>query len=99
MILFIQNCVIKLSEFYLMFIINLKKSNVDFKEQVSIPLKYQGEKIGNYFLDFLIDNKVILEIKKGDYFSRTNINQIFAYLKAANLQLGLLANFTTSGIK
>lgn len=76
-----------------------RKNKIIFKEQVYTPLKYAGSKIGNYYLDFLIADKIILEIKRGNYFARTNIQQVFAYLKANNLKLGILVNFTTSGIK
>ena len=77
----------------------LKKEKFNFKEQVSTPLKYLDKRIGNYFLDFLIENKIILEIKRGDRFSRKDIEQIYGYLKAKKLKLGLLANFTNYGVK
>jgi len=47
----------------------------------------------------LNENKIVLEIKKGNYFSPNNIKQISAYLRATNLKLGLLANFTSGGVK
>jgi GxxExxY protein len=55
--------------------------------------------IGRYFLDFLVDNKIVVEIKKGDYFSKKNIEQVKAYLKVTNLKLAVLVNFTSSGVK
>ncbi len=76
-----------------------KRQEINFKEQVLIPLYYSGEKIGKYFLDFLIKEKIVLEIKRGDRFSRNDIEQIYGYLKAKNLKLGLLVNFTNHGIK
>lgn len=79
--------------------IELKKHKLDFREQVSIPLKYKGEKIGNYFLDFVIEKKIVLELKKGDRFFKKNIEQVYGYLKAGNLKLGILANFTKRGVK
>jgi GxxExxY protein len=77
----------------------LKKHNLSFREQVLTPLKFQENKIGNYFLDFLIENKIVLEIKRGEGFAKTNIQQVSSYLKAANLKLGILANFTSKGLK
>lgn len=79
-------------------IIELKRCGLKYKEQVSMPLDYKGEKIGNYFLDFLIEDKIVLEIKKDKNFSRKNIEQVIAYLKAFNLKLGILANFTKNGL-
>ncbi len=55
--------------------------------------------IGRYYLDFLVERRIILEIKKTDYFSKKNIEQVNAYLKITNLKLAILANFTPDGIK
>ncbi|MBI4812416.1 GxxExxY protein [Candidatus Falkowbacteria bacterium] len=79
--------------------LELKRCGLKFKEQVFSPLKYKEEKIGSYFLDFLIDDKIVLEIKKDRNFSRKNIEQVVAYLKVFNLQLGIIANFTSEGLK
>ena len=76
-----------------------KKHSVSFKEQVFIPLKFQNNKIGSYFLDFVVDNKVVLEIKKGESFLKTNITQLYSYLKTTNLRLGILVNFTNNSVK
>jgi len=77
----------------------LQKLNVLFREQVNIPLKFQEVSIGRYVLDFLIDNKIALEIKRGDYFSKKDIEQLLAYLKASKLKLGILVRFSSKGIK
>lgn len=75
------------------------KNNKKFKEQVRLKVKINGNEIGEYILDFLYDDKIVIELKQGDIFSKSNINQIYAYLKATNLKLGLLVNFTRSGVK
>ena len=77
----------------------LKENKIEFKEQVYAPLEFKGERIGGYYLDFLIENRLILEIKKGDRFSKTNIDQVYSYLKRFNLKLGIIANFTRGGLK
>lgn len=79
--------------------IALRKNEITFKEQASVPLKFRDTDIGRYFLDFLIDNKIVVEIKRSDYFSINHIEQIFSYLQATNLDLGILANFTSNGVK
>jgi len=79
--------------------IELKRCGLKYREQVSIPINYKGEKIGHYFLDFLIEDKIILEIKKDKGYSRKNIEQVIAYLKAFDLKLGIIANFTPEGLK
>lgn len=77
----------------------LRGNNIMFREQVMVPLLYQEKDIGRYFLDFLIEGKIVLEIKRGDYFQKHTLQQIIAYLKTANKQLGLIANFTTNGVQ
>lgn len=77
----------------------LKDVGFKFKEQVPIKIKYKSQAIGTYFLDFLIEDKIVLEIKRREYFSKGNIRQVYAYLKATGLRLGIIANFTSKGLK
>jgi GxxExxY protein len=79
--------------------LGLKECSLTFREQVYLPLNFRGIKVGNYYLDFLIENKIILEIKKGEKFTRKNIEQVYNYLKVANLKLGIIANFTKTGLR
>lgn len=79
--------------------IALKKNNITFEEQVYIPIKYKDETIGKYYLDFLIEDKLILEIKKETVFRQQFIKQIYAYLIAHNLKLGIIANFNREGVR
>ena len=74
-------------------------AKIKFRQQAPYSIRAKGEVIGRYYLDFLIDNKIILEIKKGNYFSKRNIEQVKGYLKATNMKLSILANFTSSGVK
>ena len=77
----------------------LKRCKLSFKEQVFIPLRFKKEIIGRQYLDFLIEAKVVLEIKKGDRFSKRNIEQVLNYLKNTGLKLGILANFGSKELK
>ncbi|MEK7618239.1 MAG: GxxExxY protein [Patescibacteria group bacterium] len=74
------------------------QAGIIFQEQVPTAIFYKGKKIGTYFVDFLIDGVIILEIKKNNNFSKRNIDQLFGYLKVFGLQLGILANFTKNGV-
>ena len=79
--------------------VGLDNSKLVFRRQLPYAVTYQGKLVGRYYFDFLIESKVILELKQGDYFSRRNIHQLNEYLKATKLQLGILANFTSTGVK
>lgn len=79
--------------------IEFKKNGIKYKREFAIPLIYKKEKIGNYFLDFLVEDKIVLELKRGERFSRKNIEQVYSYLKTNNLRLGIIANFTKKGVE
>ena len=77
----------------------LKEQKIQFKTQVPFILKFKEKIIGRNYLDFLIEDKIVLEIKKGKHFSKNNLDQVKQYLKITNLKLAILANFTPDGIK
>ena len=77
----------------------LRAKNRKFQEQVYYALKFRNEIVGKGFLDFLIDDKIIIELKKDGNFSKTNIEQVLNYLKLSNLKLVILINFTKEGVK
>jgi len=78
---------------------SLIDNKIPFEEQLKVDLTFNGDKIGAYFLDFLIDNKIILELKKKDFFSKNDINQVYTYLKSTGLKLGIIAHFTSKGVR
>jgi len=77
----------------------LRNAGLHYKNQLHIPLTFKGQIVGKDFLDFLIEDKVVLELKKGDRVSKKNIEQVYEYLKATNLQLGIVAQFSSQGLK
>ena len=72
---------------------------ISYERQASFLIKFHGEIIGRYFIDFIVDNKIVLELKRGNYFSQKNIEQIKGYLAATDLKLAILAHFTSNGVK
>lgn len=76
-----------------------RKNKKEFQEQLKVKVKFGEKDLGEYIFDFLYENKIVIELKQGEVFSKNNINQIYAYLKAKKLKLGLLINFTKKGIK
>lgn len=77
----------------------LKDANIEFKEQVSYKVIYKEEVIGNNYLDFLIEDKVIIELKRSDFYSKKYIDQVSNYITVSKLKLALLINFTSSGVR
>ncbi|OGY91089.1 MAG: hypothetical protein A3H70_04335 [Candidatus Komeilibacteria bacterium RIFCSPLOWO2_02_FULL_48_11] len=78
---------------------SFRMSKLFYKRQLPYTVTFRGQIVGKHYFDFLVDNKIILELKVGDHFSRRNIHQANEYLKASKLKLALLANFTSKGVK
>lgn len=68
------------------------------KQQVCIPVSYKEQTIGKHFLDFLVENKIVVEIKKGNRYSKKHIDQVLNYLKSSNLKLAILVNFGNDAV-
>jgi len=75
------------------FAVALRKRNISFEEQIHYPLVFEGEKVGAGFFDFLVESKIIVELKRTKHFSRAQIEQVVAYLKQSDLKLGILVHF------
>lgn len=77
----------------------LERCGIHFKEQVYSPIIFGGGIVGKNYFDFLIDDKVVLEIKKGDRFHRAHIEQLYQYLLSKQLKLGLLVYFSPQNLR
>ena len=72
---------------------------IEYKKELPAKISYKKEIVGMYYFDFLVENKIVLETKVRDYFSKKDIDQLYSYLKAKNYKLGIIAHFTKSGVK
>ena len=70
-----------------------------FISELPLSISYEGTSIGKYFLDFLVNGQIVVELKIANDFHSSHIKQVLAYLKATNKKLGLLILFTPTGIK
>ncbi len=70
----------------------LKKLKVKYEREKVLPPSFEGEQKRNK-IDFLIENKIILEIKAKNLLTREDYYQVKRYLLALNKKLGILANF------
>ena len=73
----------------------LEEQKIAFEREKQVKLVYENEKIGDYFLDFIIDGKIILEIKAVPFVKKEWSSQIIGYLASTNLPLAIIANFRT----
>lgn len=74
------------------------KWGIVFLTEISFPLRYDGKTIGRKRLDFLVEGKVVVELKRGDAFSRSHIDQVLEYLRTQDLKLAILINFGSRGV-
>jgi GxxExxY protein len=63
------------------------------KQQLPIQVYYEGNAVGEYFADMLIDDKIILELKAAENIAKAHEAQLVNYLKATKIEIGLLLNF------
>ena len=75
--------------------IEFKREDILAVSQSPIKVFYEGEVIGEYYADILVDNKVIVEIKAAKQLVEENEAQLLNYLKATDIEVGLLLNFGT----
>ena len=73
--------------------IEFKKDGIPAISQFAIKVVYEGELVGEYYADILVDNKVIVEIKAAKRLVEENEAQLLNYLKATDIEVGLLLNF------
>ena len=77
----------------------LKIRGLNFEQEKSIPIIYKEEKIGIYKPDFVVENKIIIEIKSVTHLTKIDEIQLYYYLKGTNFQLGFLVNFSEEKLK
>ncbi len=77
----------------------LKNKGLKFNQQLYCKIEYEGKRVGLYYPDFVVENKMVLELKVRPRFSKQDFAQVKKYLKVENLKLGILATFCSDGVK
>ncbi len=77
-------------------LIELPKCGLLVESEKQITVEYDGQSVGEYFVDILVENKVILEIKAVKQINPDYEVQLVNYLKATKIDVGLLLNFGPS---
>ena len=73
--------------------IELRKNGLEVKCQHPITVLYESEIVGEYFADIIVNGIVVIELKAAKEISEEHECQLINYLKATNIELGLLMNF------
>lgn len=74
-------------------IIELRKMGLYVVKQQHIMVFYDGQQVGEYFADLLVEKLVIIELKAAETIVEEHEHQLLNYLKATDKEVGLLLNF------
>ncbi len=78
----------------------LTLNRIPFKMEHPVPVAYKGIQLDcGYRLDFLIDDKLIIELKSVEETNKIHEAQILTYMKLTNISIGLLINFNVRLLK
>jgi len=75
------------------FSVVLAENNIFFQRQMGIPVWFHGTQIGEFRADILVDRKVLIELKTGRDIDLAWEKQLLNYLRATDIEVGLLFNF------
>ena len=74
----------------------LKENKISFAKEKSINIySSNGKKVGIYRPDFVVENKIIIEIKSSRFTSKVDEKQLYYYLRNSGYEIGFLVNFST----
>ena len=76
--------------------VELKQQGLSVIQQAPIKVYYSGQLVGEYYADLLVEDKVIVELKTVEALADEHYAQLLNYLKATEIQVGLLLNFGPS---
>ena len=75
------------------------EQKLKFKEELYFPVEFKGRVVGRNYFDFLLEEKVVVEIKSLSRFSKAHFDQTKNYLNISGLKLALLIIFGQEGVQ
>ncbi len=73
--------------------IELEKAGFSVERQKQIKVYYDGNIVGEYYADLIIEGKIIIELKAAESLIKEHELQLINYLKSTKIEIGLLLNF------
>lgn len=77
----------------------LRKAGIRAEQQAPIKVSFEGEEVGFYIADIVVDGCIILELKSQEKITDTNRAQTLNYLKATGYKLAIILNFGKSRLE
>jgi GxxExxY protein len=79
--------------------IELQKSEINFAREVDQPIFYGGINVGTRRADFVVENKIIVELKAVSNLESVHLVQVKNYVIAYDFEIGLLINFGATSLQ
>jgi len=74
-------------------LLELKSLGLSVTKQERLKVYYESEEVGEYFADLVVEECVIIELKAAEALCKEHETQLINYLKATDIEVGLLLNF------
>lgn len=78
--------------------IEFQEENISNARELTMPLFYKNQEVGSRRVGFLVEDKVLVELRAVSEIDNTHYNQVLNYLTAYKLEVGLLINFGESSL-
>ena len=80
--------------------IEMKERRIPFEREKRVEIEYRGQKLAHYYVaDFICYGNIVVELKAVDTITPTHASQVLNYLKATNMNIGLILNFGETTLK
>jgi len=79
--------------------IDLAEAGISFVSEAPLTVKYKGHILGTFAADLIIEGKLLVELKAVEILSFSSEVQVVNYLKASNIDVGLILNFGTAPLQ
>ncbi|MCU0561318.1 MAG: GxxExxY protein [Desulfobacterales bacterium] len=79
--------------------IELAKEGLKAEDQKPLKVYYDGESVGEFFVDLFVEETVIVELKSVQHLAKEHEVQLVNYLSGLKRDIGLLINFGPTGVK
>lgn len=76
----------------------LIKNQINYSKEKYGKILFEGEVVGKYFIDFVVEDKIAVELKVRNEIYQTHLNQLLNYLKSEKLKIGLLLAISKNGV-
>lgn len=77
----------------------LKENKIEYKREIEVPIEFNGVKLAGNKLDFLIENKIVVDVKCKREITTKDYVQMKRYLVASDKELGIIVNFSEKSIR